>query len=205
MRTSETLQHRAWRDTTKTEETLMDFKKINNNKKRSLSEMPDMGMEDARSQIWLQGWEARGGQPDAGLGVRRDKAKLVGPQREGAVAGADCFAGSERLATHRVRDLYRPELVLSHAAGRGEVGGREPVKLGPGQHSFGEHSTPKQTRSPQLVQRLLDRFVSVLVEMRFVQELGGWQACLYVQRSEAEDNIYRKMGREGNESFALLP
>lgn len=129
----------------------------------------------------------------------------MGTQREGVVAGADCFAGSERLATDTVRDLYQPELVLSHAAGRGEVDCGEPVKLGPGQRSFGEHSTPKQTRSRQLVQRLLDRFESVLVEMRFVQEPGGWQACLYVQRSEAENNIYRKRGREGNESFTLLP
>lgn len=120
------------------------------------------------------------------------------------MAGADPFAGSKRLAVHMVGAFYQPELMLSHTAGRGEVSSGEPVKLGLERCGFREHSAPKQTRSQQLIQRLLHRIESVIVEMHFVQELGGWQACLYIQRGETENNIYRKTGREANESFTLL-
>ena len=69
----------------------------------------------------------------------------MGTQREEAMAGADCFTGTKRLAVHMVMALYQPELVLSHAAGRGEVGSGESVKLGPERCSFRQHSALKQT------------------------------------------------------------
>lgn len=46
------------------------------------------------------------------------------------MAGAGSFAGSKRLSGYTIRALYRPQLTLSHSAGRGQARSGDPAELG---------------------------------------------------------------------------